>query len=124
MNTAMPIQQRGMSISGFIFGAFLLVVITIPLLKLVPAYIQAAQIKSVFVAIAHDPEMQKATEREIKASYGRRTMIEDITAINADNLDISIEDGKPVISANYVVKIPLVGNISLSMEFNPSSAGK
>jgi Domain of unknown function (DUF4845) len=124
MNTAMPVQQRGITFSGFIIGAVLLVFLAITGLKLIPAYMQAAQIKNIFVTIAHDPDMQKATPHDIQASFDRRASIDNITAIKASDIDISSDGGVPVLSASYPVKIPLVGNVSLYIEFNPSSAGK
>jgi hypothetical protein len=124
MNTAMPGQQRGISFGGFIFGAFLLVLLAIIGLRLIPAYMQAAQIKNIFESIAHDPDMQKATPHDIQASFDRRATIDNITAIKSSDIDISGDQGRPVLSASYSVKIPLAGNISLFIEFNPSSAGK
>jgi hypothetical protein len=113
-----------MSISGFIFGAFVLVLVSIPLIKLVPAYLQDIQIKNVFVSIAHDPEMQKATPRDIQAAFGKQATMDNITAIKATDIEMSSEDGKLFLSANYSTKIHVGGNISLYLEFNPTSAGK
>jgi hypothetical protein len=124
MDTTMPMQQRGITLGGFMIGAFVLVIVAITGLKLVPAYIQNAQINSIFRDIAHDPDMQKATPHDIQVSFDRRASIDAITAINSSDIDISGAGDRPVLSANYVVKIPLVGNISLYLEFNPSSAGK
>lgn len=124
MNTAMPVQQRGMSFGGFIFGAFLLVLFGITGLKLIPAYMQDAQIKNIFTTIAHDPDMQKAAPHDIQVSFSKRASIDNITAIKPEDIDISSDGGMPVLSANYSVKIPLAGNVSLYIEFNPSSAGK
>lgn len=122
MNTAMPLQQRGMTFGGFIFGAFILVLAAIFGLKLIPAYMQDAQIKSVFNAISHDPDMQKASARDIRISYEKRAAIDGIKAIKAEDIEISTDDGKPFLSASYSVKVPLAGNASLVMEFNPTSA--
>jgi hypothetical protein len=124
MNTAMPMQQRGITFGGFIFGAFLLVLFGITGLKLIPAYMQAAQIKNIFVTIAHDPDMQKATPHDIQVSFEKRASIDAITAIKASDIDISSDGGMPVLSASYSVKVPLFANVSLFMEFNPSSASK
>ena len=124
MKTAMLLQQRGLSFGGFIFGAFLLVLFAITGLKLIPAYMQEAQIKNIFVTIAHDPDMQKATPHDIQASFSKRASIDNITAIKADDIDISSDGGVPVLSASYAVKVPLFANISLYIEFNPSSASK
>ncbi|OGS94816.1 MAG: DUF4845 domain-containing protein [Gallionellales bacterium RBG_16_56_9] len=121
MNTAMPATQRGLSFFGFIMGAFVLVLASITGLKLIPAYMQNAQIKNVFVVIANDPEMQKAAPRAIRDSFSRRASIEDIKAIKAEDIEIASDAGKPVLSASYSVKIPLAGNVSLYLDFNPSS---
>lgn len=122
MNTAMPAQQRGITFGGFVFGAFVLVVVGIFGLKLVPAYMEDAQIKTVFNAIAHDPDMQKATTRDIRNSFERRSSIDGIKSIKADDIEITSDNGQPYLSASYSVKVPLAGNISILMEFNPTSA--
>jgi len=123
MNTAMPVQQRGMSFGGFIFAAFLLVICAIFGFRLIPAYIQDATIKNIFVEIAHDPSMQNATPHDIQASFDRHSSVDDITAIRASDIVISSNGATPVLSASYTVKIPVAGNISVLLEFNPSSAG-
>ncbi len=122
MNKTMPGQQRGLSFFGFIFGAFILVLVSITGLKLVPAYMQDAQIKNLFVTIANDPEMQKASLSDIRMSFSKRASIDNITAIKVEDIDIASDAGKPVLSASYAVKIPLVGNVSLYLDFSPSSA--
>lgn len=122
MNTATPRQQRGLSFFGFIMGAFILVLASITGLKLIPAYMQNAQVKNLFVAIANDPEMQKAAPRAIRDSFSRRASVDNVTAIKAEDIEIASDEGKPVLSASYSVKIPMGGNVSLYLEFNPSSA--
>ena len=122
MNIAMPVQQRGITFGGFVFGAFVLVVAGIFGLKLIPAYMQDAQIKNVFVAIAHDPDMQKASPRDIRNSFERRASIDGIKSIKSEDIEISTDNGQPYLSASYSVKVPLSGNMSILMEFNPTSA--
>ena len=124
MNTATPASQRGLSFSGFIFGAFVLVIAIMTGLKPVPAYMQDAEIKKLFVTIANDPELQKAPLRAIRDSFSKRSSIDNIKAIKAEDIEIANEGGKLVLSASYAVKIPLAGNISLYLDFNPSSASK
>ena len=122
MNIAMPATQRGLSFSGFIFGAVVLILVSMTGLKLIPAYMQDAEIKKLFVAIANDPGMQKASPRDIRTSFGKRASIDSITAVKAEDIEITANDGRLVLSASYAVKVPLGGNVSLYMEFNPSSA--
>jgi hypothetical protein len=114
-------QQRGLSFGGFIFGAFLLVIGSIFGFRLIPAYIQNSTINNTFKVIANDPDMQKATIQEIRNSFSRRASIDNVTAIKPEDIDVSTDDGKLVLSASYTVTVPLVANASLLLEFKPSS---
>src|SRR3989338_1387674 len=122
MNKAMPAKQRGLSFSGFIFGAVILVLAITTGMKLIPAYMQDAKIGNLFTVIANDPEMQKASPREIRESFSKRASIDNISAINAEDIEIASEGGRLVLSASYAVKVPLVANVSLYLEFSPASA--
>jgi hypothetical protein len=122
MNKAMPAKQRGLGFFGFIFGAFILVLASIGGLKLIPAYMEDAKISNLFTAIASDPEMQKASPRDIRMSFTKRASIDGVAAVKADDIDITSTGGRLELSANYAVKIPLAANVSLCMEFNPTSA--
>lgn len=122
MNKAMPAKQRGLSFSGFIFGAVILVLVATTGMKLIPAYMQDAKIGNLFTVIANDPEMQKASLRDIRMSFSKRASIDGINAINAEDIEITSNGGRLVLSASYAVKVPLVANISLYMDFSPASA--
>lgn len=113
--------QRGLSFTGFMLGAFLLVLASVVGLKLIPVYMQNGEINKIFTAIANDPDMQKASNREIRTSFEKRASIDGVTAIKGEDIDIKMDSGKPVLAANYAVKVPLAGNISLYIEFASAS---
>jgi hypothetical protein len=121
MNTTLRFRQRGLSFSGFIFGAIALVIVSIFGLKLIPPYMQNAQLKNLLVVLANDPELQQATPREIRMAFSRRAEVDNITVVKADEIEISKETGRLVLSANYDVFIPMASNVSLYLEFTPSS---
>jgi len=85
------------------------------------ANIQNAKINSVFSTIANDPDMQKASPREIRMSFEKRASVDEISAITSRDIDIASGDGVLELSANYSVTVPLFANINLLLEFNPSS---
>ena len=118
-----PASQQGLGLSGFLFGAVLLVLFSILGLKMVPAYIESAEVAKIFAAVAKDPEMQNATVAELKGEYVKRASIDDIRAIRADDIEFQQQGGQWVLSAHYSVTIPLLANASLLLDFNPSSAG-
>jgi hypothetical protein len=122
MNIAMPIQQRGVTLGGLMAVVFVLVVAGIFAIKIIPPYIENAEIKKVFQEAASDPEMKKATVHDIQVYFDKRASIDNIKAIKADEIDIAMDQDKMVLSASYFVKIPLVGNVSLYIDFNPTSA--
>lgn len=122
MVTSMPARQRGISFSGFLFGAFLLVVVSLFAFRMVPAYMQDAKIRNLFVTLANDPDMQNASPANIRTAYIKRAGIEDITAVSADDIEIEKVNGRLTLSATYAARLPLVANVSLYIEFNPSSA--
>jgi len=122
MNKAMPAKQRGLSFFGFIFGAAILVLVSITGLKLIPAYMESMKISNLFTVIANDPEMQKASPRDIRMSFSKRASIDNISAVNAEDVEITSNGGRLVLSASYAVKVPLAANVSLYMEFSPASA--
>lgn len=116
MNT--PIQQRGFSMFNFLVGSLLLVLFVIFGLKLIPAYMEDAKITNLFNAIKHDPDMSRASLAEMQASFARRAIIDNVTAVKPEQI-IMTESG--ILTAVYSVKIPVGGNISLLLEFNPRS---
>lgn len=117
-------RQRGVSISGLIIWLVVLILAGIGAMKLIPAYIQNAEIEDIFYTIAHDPEMQAAAPRAIRESYSKRAMMNNISIINPIDIEISKDAGGLSLSASYQVTIPLAGNASLILEFNPSSEPK
>ncbi len=115
-------RQRGISFLGFIGIAVGVIFVAILGMKMIPAYVHNAQIGQIFKEIIADPAMQSASIREIKESYGKRADVNSITDITPDDIEISKDDGRLSLSASYVVKIPVVANITLLLEFHPSSS--
>lgn len=102
-------------IAGFLFVAILS-------MKVVPAYLHNMQIERLFKVVATDPEMQNAAAKDVRASFYKRATMDSITEITAEDVQIDKSSGSLVLSASYVVKIPVAGNASLILEFNPTSA--
>lgn len=118
---ATMIKQRGISFMGFIMIAAGLIFVAILGLKLVPAYMHSMQISHIMKEIVNAPEMQNASIKDIKESYSKRANINYITDITAEDIEITKENGTLTLSASYSVKIPIAGNASMLLEFNPSS---
>ena len=114
-------RQLGVTLSGLLIWLVILVLAGIFAMKLIPLYIQNAQINEIFSTIAQDPEMQTAPPKTIRESYGKRAMMNNISIIDATDIEISKDESGLSLSASYQIKLPLVGNSTLLLDFNPSS---
>lgn len=114
--------QQGVGFAGLILIVAGLLFIAILGMKLVPAYLHNAEIERLFKVVASDPEMQAAAVKDVRASYAKRAMMDSISEVSAEDVEVSKEAGRLALSASYTVKIPVAGNIILVLEFSPSSA--
>ena len=115
-------QQRGMSISSLLLVVILIIFTAIGLMKVIPAYTEDRTIQHILDAIAHDPDMQEAPPGDLRNSYYKRASVNNVTAVNPETINIAKTPTGWVLSAKYDVKIGLAGNMSLLLEFNPSSS--
>ena len=117
-------RQRGVSLFGLLIWSAILILAAIGGMKIIPAYIQDAEIKSILSTIVNDPEMQGAQSKDIRESFSKRAMMNNINVVTANDIEI-VKDARGLsLSVSYPVKIPLTGNASLLLEFNPSSVKK
>lgn len=117
-------RQQGITLSGFLLIAFALVVVAVFGMKLIPSYMEYLSIQKTFRAVAGNPELKSATNREIQNAWSRYAAVENINSVSPGDLDIQRDAGQIIISASYSIKIPLAGNVSACLEFNPASARK
>jgi hypothetical protein len=108
--------QRGVSLTGLIFGLFLVVVIGIFGLKLIPAYIEYGKARAAIEAIAAD-KSKTSSVGEIRKAFEARSNIDDINAVKASELEITKEGGDVVIGFAYRKEVPLGGNLGLYIDF-------
>ena len=114
-------RQQGVSLSGLLIWIVIIILVGVGAMKLIPSYIQNAEIKDIFSTIVHDPEMQNAPIKSIRESYSKRANMNNISIIDANDVEISKDASGLALSASYQVKIPLIGNATLILDFNPSS---
>ena len=124
MIKAIENRQRGVSLSGLLVWSVILILAAIGGMKIIPAYIQDAEIKSILSTIVNDAEVQGAQSKDIRESFSKRAMMNNINVVTANDIEI-VKDARGLsLSISYQVKIPLTGNASLLLEFNPSSVKK
>lgn len=114
-------RQRGLSLSGFMLWAVILVCVALLGFKLAPAYFEYLSIQKQFKAVASDPALSGAPRQAIEKAFSSRSTIEGIKSVSPQDLEIAKEGDRMVIRAAYSVRVPLVSNISVCIDFYPSS---
>ncbi len=114
-------KQKGISLSGLLLWSVILILIAISGLKIVPAYIEYSTIKKNLTAIAKDTNPQNMDLNQIRLSFNKRALIDNIKSISGQDIKINKENGRIVLRAEYTTKIPLISNLSLNIDFEAIS---
>ncbi|MBV6447420.1 DUF4845 domain-containing protein [Nitrosomonas sp.] len=114
-------KQKGISLSGLLVWAVILILVVISGLKIAPAYIEFASIQKNLSAIVKDINAQSADLNQVRILFSKRAQIDNIKSINVQDIKINKESGRIFLSASYTVRIPLVSNLSLTIDFDAVS---
>jgi len=115
-------KQQGLTLSGFLLWAVVGIAVLLLGFKVGPAYFEYLVIQKQLRAIATDPAMRGGERTMIVDAFDRRATIENITSVNGRDLEILKDADGVVISAQYTTRVPLFGNASACLDFNPTSA--
>ena len=113
-------RQRGLSLIGVLFIGAILGFLFLVGLRVVPAVTEYLAIKRAISSVASEASGE-ATVSELRRSFDKRADVEDIRSVQGADLDITKVGGKVAITADYSLKIPLVANVSLLIDFNAAT---
>jgi len=114
-------KQQGVSLSGLLVWSVILIFVAIIGMKLIPAFTEYAAVKKNLVAIVSDSGLRDGPLSEMRKSFDKRAVIDDIKVVTGKDIELNKESGQPVLSVSYAVKTPLVANVFLYIEFNARS---
>jgi len=114
-------RQEGITLSGFLMWAVILIFAALLGFKIGPPYFEYITIKKQLQAIVNDTEARSGQRRDVENAFTKRSMVEDIKSISAKDLTIAKEGDDLVVSAEYTVCVPIIGNLRACMDFAPTS---
>ena len=100
---------------------FLVIMLAMLGFKLFRPYSEYFVIQKAFKNLSQKPEVRGGTRQQVMAAWQPIATIQNINTLSGDDIEITKEGNEVVISASYSVKVPLFHNISLWIDFNPSS---
>ena len=115
-------RHRGVTLTGFLLVAVVLIFAALLLFKIGPPYVEFMSIQSNLRAIANDPEGRAGVRRVVEDLFDRRSAIENINSVSAKDIIISRVGDNVVLSFEYTVCVPIVFNIRACMDYNPTSS--
>jgi Domain of unknown function (DUF4845) len=116
----MRAQERGLSIVGFLFVAAMVVCFVMIGFRLTPAYIEYFSIqKALEQAIADTKDLNSAAE--VRAAFQKRADAGYIESVRGTDIDVVKTRNEVTASATWTRKLPLVGNVSLFLDFDASA---
>ena len=112
-------KQGGISMAGLLVGLVVLVFLALLGMKVAPAYIEFFTAKKAIIAIAN--ENRNGSVADIRRAFQNRANVDDITAVDMKDLEITKEGGQVVVNAAYRKEVPLFMNVGLYFDFRLSS---
>ncbi len=120
MQMRLPARQHGLSMTGFLFVAAVVLVLALLSFRVIPAYIEYFSVKKALEgALADSPDLSKA---DIRRRIERRLGAEYIDSMHANDVDVNRVGNVTTASASWQTKLPLVGNASLLLDFDASAS--
>lgn len=114
-------KQRGMTFIGLVIMVAGIVFIAVVAMKLFPAYLEFMSVQKAITNIANEPDFNEMKSKDIYDAFNKTATIDNIESISANELIISQTDAGPVVTAEYQVVVPLMGNVSALLDFYAST---
>lgn len=111
-------HQRGMTMWGAAFVAFVGAFFLFLLFKLFPVYMEDFKIRNALEGLAREPEAALMSRPELVERLGRRFVIDRVTAVRPNQLRVRVQGRATKIGLHYEVVVPLAYNVSALLEFD------
>jgi Tfp pilus assembly protein PilE len=115
-------RQRGMTFISLVLMIAGIVFVAVIGLKLYPAYSEYFAVKKAFASLKTQMASGEMTNKDIVAAFDKQQAIDDFKSVSGKDLVIEQDpSGKQVVSVEYSVVEPLVGNVSALVDFSLST---
>lgn len=115
--------QSGLSLLGVLVVGALASFALIIGFRTVPVFTEYMAVKRIMNVLADESD-KGATLVEVRRSFDTRRQIDDVSSVTGADLIINKTGPRTVIEARYARTVPLVANVSLLFDLNPSSADR
>src|SRR5579863_5460072 len=118
MKQLMRRPQQGMTFIGILCILVLVGTIGYAGVRLVPVYLNYMKLARTMESAATEFKGENPDLAGVRKSLDRHWAIEDITAVEQKDIEITKDDGGMQMHVAYDDSVPYIGNISLSVHFD------
>ncbi|HXZ96832.1 MAG TPA: DUF4845 domain-containing protein [Burkholderiales bacterium] len=115
-------RERGLTMTGFLTLSIVLIFAAFLVFRLLPPYLEYFAVQKAVDGVARDLDLQTATSRDVRGAFDKHALIDNITTITGEDLEIVRQGDDVVVNANYSVKVPIIANVAACIDFQASSA--
>jgi len=116
-------SQRGLTLLGVLVTGVAAAFVLVVGFRTVPVVNEYFAIKRILGVLADEAD-KGASLIELRRGFDRRGQIDDIHSVSGTDLNIDKSGPRTVIEVEYTRKVPLLANVSLSIDLHPSSASR
>ena len=112
-----PSKMRGMSVAGWMVTIIVIVVFATAAVKIVPAFLDFNTIKGLISNVLSDGKIGLQSPEEIRSDIGKRFLINNISVISPNDVEITKDGGELIIKLDYQVRENFVRNVDFLITF-------
>ena len=115
-----PKKQQGLTMISIVMIVIGICAVALLVLQILPVYMSHGKVKSAIESIATLPDVEFKSKNEIQSLLNKRFTVNSIDSdiLPKDAIKITKHGAYLKIQAKYDVKKPIVGNISVLIEFD------
>ena len=113
-------KQQGVTLIGFIFLAALVAGAGLLIFQAIPIYNEYFTLQKILKSIDTGSN-NDATPNDIRNQDSRKSGADDIYDVKPQDLDITKENGRIIISVTYNRVVKIAGNVSLLFDFQATN---
>ncbi|MEM9314943.1 MAG: DUF4845 domain-containing protein [Pseudomonadota bacterium] len=111
-------RQRGIGLLGMLIIAVMVGFFVMSAIRITPGYFEYLSVREVVIRVAEEYDPNADTFTDLRRKLADYFNTNQIKALHPREIELSRDEGKVVINANYELRIPLVWRIDAVVKYD------
>ncbi len=113
-------RQHGLTITGFLFVAAVVIIAALVSFRMIPAYIEYYSVKKALEGALNDA--RDLSPAEIRRSVERRLNVDYVDSVRASDVEVTKSGNTVTAATTWEKRLHMVGNVSIILEFEATAS--